>query len=130
MGTKNDKVRTRESEIILDYGFRFFETFHVYKAFQPLDFVKVWKGDKKQFQLGLADALYVTIPKGQYDKLRATVSTKPYIIAPVMKGKNYGKLKITMENKIILEHPLIALNSVNQGFLWERLIDSFFLLFY
>ncbi|MDM8566270.1 D-alanyl-D-alanine carboxypeptidase family protein [Candidatus Halobeggiatoa sp. HSG11] len=130
MGTKSDKKRIRESEIILDYGFRFFETFRIYEANQPLDFAKVWKGDKKQFQLGLADILYVTIPKGQYNKLRATVFSNPYIIAPVKKGEDYGTLKITMGNQVVLEHPLIALNSVNKGALWERLIDSFFLFFY
>ncbi len=130
MGAKSNKVRIRESEIMLDYGFRFFETFRIYKAYQPLDFAKVWKGDKKRFQLGLANVLYVTIPKGQYNKLKATVFSAPYIMAPVTKGKKYGTLKINMGNQVVLERPLIALASVEEGALWEKLIDSFLLLLY
>ncbi len=130
MGTKNDKSRIRESEKMLDYGFRFFKTFRIYKAYQPLDFAKVWKGSEKHFQLGLADVLYLTIPKGQYNKLKATVFSTPYIMAPVIKGKNYGTLKINMGNQVVLERPLIALTSINEGTLWEKLIDSFLLFFY
>ncbi|MCK5876562.1 MAG: D-alanyl-D-alanine carboxypeptidase [Candidatus Marithrix sp.] len=128
MGAKSDKIRIHESGMMLDYGFRFFETFRIYEANQTLDLAKVWKGDKGQFQLGSAEILYITIPKGQYNKLSATVFSDPYIMAPVLKGRNYGTLKITLENQIVLEHPLIALNSVNEGALWEKLIDSFFLL--
>ncbi|HHB92529.1 MAG TPA: D-alanyl-D-alanine carboxypeptidase [Thioploca sp.] len=130
MGTKSNKARIRQSEIMLDYGFRFFETFRIYKAYQPLDFAKVWKGSEKRFKLGLADILYVTIPKGQYNKLKATVFSAPYIMAPVFKGKNYGTLKIKMGNQIIVERPLIALTSIDEGTIWEKLIDSFLLLFY
>jgi len=130
MGTTSAKKRARESEIMLDYGFRFFEDFRIYEAYQPLDVANVWKGETRRFQLGLADVLYVTIPKGQYDKMKATVFADPYIMAPVIKGKNYGTLKLSMGNQIILERPLIALTAVSEGPIWQRAIDSFLLLFY
>ncbi len=130
MGTTSDKKRARESEIMLDYGFRFFEDFRIYEAYKPLDIANVWKGEKRKFQLGLADVLYVTIPKGQYDKMKANVFADQYIMAPIIKGKSYGTLKISMGNQIILERPLIALVSVNEGSVWRRLIDSFLLFLY
>jgi D-alanyl-D-alanine carboxypeptidase (penicillin-binding protein 5/6) len=90
----------------------------------------VWKGDITQLKLGLKEAFYITVPRGQYSKLRATLYIDKYITAPVTALKSYGSLKIRLDDQIILERSLVALSSVEKGSVGKRLIDSFLLLFY
>ncbi len=130
VGAKSSKARARESEKMLDYGFRFFESHFLYKAKQPLDTESVWKGKKNQVQLGLSKALSVTVPKGQYQQLSAKLYIDKFIMAPVIAGKKYGTLKISLGKEVLLERPLVALSSVEVGNIWNRLVDSFLLLFY
>jgi D-alanyl-D-alanine carboxypeptidase (penicillin-binding protein 5/6) len=131
IGAKTEKTRIQESAKMLDYGFRFFETFPLYQAQKPLDTEKVWYGGTPhQVQLGLEETLYVTIPKGKYKQLSASLHIDKHIIAPVTAGKTYGILKISLNNQPITQLPLVALSSVDTGHLGVRLIDSFLLLFY
>ena len=129
MGAKSEKARTLASEKMLDYGFRFFETHSLYKARAPLDIERVWHGETVQLQLGLENALYVTIPKNQYQQMNATLYIDKYIMAPVVAGNIYGTLKIRL-NQVISERPLIALSSIEKGPFWKSFIDSFLLFFY
>jgi len=130
MGAKSEKARTMASEKMLDYGFRFFDTYSLYKTHEPLDLERVWYGKATQLQLGLEKSLYVTVPENQYKQLNATLYIDKYIMAPVVAGKTYGTLKIHLGNQVISERPLIALSSIEKGSFWKRLIDSFLLFFY
>ncbi len=129
VGAKSSRARARETEKMLDYGFRFFESYPLYKAKQPLDTESVWKGSENKIQLGLSKALSVTVPKGQYKQLSAKLYIDKHIMAPVVAGKKYGTLKISLADKVILERPLVALSSVEVGNIWNRLVDSFLLFF-
>ncbi len=130
MGTKSKKARTRMSEKMLDYGFRFFETYRLYKAHEPIDTERVWQGNTSQLQLGLSEPLYITVPNGQSKPLNAILRIDKYITAPFKAFKPYGTLEIRLGNQVISSRPLVALSSVDKGPLWKRLRDSFLLLFY
>ncbi|HID98698.1 MAG TPA: D-alanyl-D-alanine carboxypeptidase [Thiotrichaceae bacterium] len=130
MGATSEKKRIQESQQMLDYGFRFFETYRPYQAHQPLDIQPLWHGTTNQLPLGLEQPLYVTVPTGNYKQLTATLSLDKYITAPVMVGETYGSLKISLNQEVISERPIIALSSIDKGSFWNRLIDSFLLLFY
>lgn len=129
MGAVTKKKRHNDSEEMLNYGFHFFDTHLLYQAQQALDTERVWQGNKEQLQLGLEKPLYVTVPKGQYKELKATLYIDKHIMAPVVAGETYGTLKISLANQAILERPLVALSSVEEGNLWNRLIDSILLFF-
>jgi D-alanyl-D-alanine carboxypeptidase (penicillin-binding protein 5/6) len=130
MGAKNEKARALTSEKMLDYGFRFFDTHPLFKAREPIDIERIWYGKTAQLQLGLEKSLYVTIPQNQYEQLSATLSVDKYITAPIVAGHIYGRLKIRLGNQVISERPIIALSSIEKGFLWKRFIDSVLLFFY
>ncbi len=130
MGAKNEKARALTSEKMLNYGFRFFDTHPLFKAREPIDLERIWYGETAQLQLGLEKSLYVTIPQNQYEQLSATLYVDKYIMAPIVAGHIYGKLKIRLGNRVISERPLIALSSIKKGFLWKRFIDSILLFFY
>lgn len=85
LGTASERARANESQTLLNYGFRFYETHRLYAANKPLTTTRVWKGEMEQLPLGLNRDLYLTIPRGQYKKMAAAMIVTPEIIAPVKK---------------------------------------------
>ncbi len=124
LGDRGEEARANSSQALLNYGFRFFETRKLYKAQEPIKQVRIWKGAMDTMALGLARPLYVTFPRGDYDKLRASASFNPEILAPVQAGAPYGTLNVSLDTRVIAERPLIALQAVEQGTWWQRLADG------
>jgi D-alanyl-D-alanine carboxypeptidase (penicillin-binding protein 5/6) len=124
MGAKSDAARASANQALLNYGFRFFETRQLYKANEKLAKVRVWKGTDSRVPVGLADDLYVSIPRKHYDRLKATVDVDKQVGAPVEKGKALGKVNITLNDEVVTQVPLVALKEVGEGGLFRRLIDQ------
>lgn len=129
LGTKSKEARAKESQKLLNYGFRFFETRQLYSANSQLTTSRIWKGASEQLPLGIADDLYITIPRGRYDKLDASMKIDSHITAPTTKGSQHGIVDISLEGETIVERPLIALQGIEEGSLLQRLSDEFSLLF-
>jgi D-alanyl-D-alanine carboxypeptidase (penicillin-binding protein 5/6) len=124
MGTKSESARASESQKLINYGFRFFETHKLYDADQPLKAMRVWKGASETVQLGLTAPLYITVPRGQYNKLNASLNVASAIIAPTRKGQNLGTVNVHLGDLMLAERPLIALEDVAEGSMWQRLFDN------
>jgi len=124
LGTKSEKARADESLALINYGFRFYETHKLYGAGQPVTQTRIWKGASENLPLGLARDLYITLPRGQYQQLKASMKLPAKLEAPAVKGKSYGTLHIDLGDKVLMEKPLVALQDVAQGGLWQRLVDS------
>ena len=124
MGTKSQKARADESQKLFNYGYRFFETNLLYKARQKRVSIEVWKGEKEKIDLGLAQDLYITIPKGQYKNLKAKVDLPNHLIAPISQNYPIGKLNINLNNQLVTSKKLITLQAVNEGGLWTRMTDG------
>lgn len=124
LGTKDEKSRAEESLALLNHGFRTFETRRLYSAGQPLYTLPVWKGAERTLRLGLRNDLYVTVPRGQYKNLTATMNMKARIIAPVAKDQSFGTVKVTLAGDVIATPPLVALHEVPKGNLWRRMVDN------
>lgn len=129
MGTASEKARARESEKLLGYGFRFFETHQLYAADKPLKTMRIWKGETDSLALGLKKPLYVTVPRGRYDNLNASLTVDNSIVAPVRKGQQFGTVNVRLGNDTLAKRPLVALQQVPEGGLWQRTVDSVLLLF-
>ncbi|KAB7623766.1 D-alanyl-D-alanine carboxypeptidase family protein [Alkalilimnicola sp. S0819] len=129
MGTASEKARADDSQALLNYGFRFFETHRLYGASEALSQARVWKGAREQLPLGLEQDLYVTIPRRQYDRLDASMSMESQIMAPVDAGSTLGKLVVRLGDTVLAERPLVALDPVKEGGLWQRLSDEVLLMF-
>lgn len=124
MGAKSESARANESQKLLNYGFRFYETHKLYEAGQAIKDLRIWKGASNSVQLGLADAMYVSVPRGQYKKLDATLNVANNLSAPVTRGQTIGQLVIKLNGETLSEQPLIALEDVAIGGIWRRLTDS------
>ena len=124
LGSNSESSRVSESQSLLNYGFRFFETVQLYKAGQELAQGKVWKGEGEQVGLGIRDELFVTIPRGRYDDLDAQVEMRPELIAPIAEGEEVGQISIRLEDKEITSRALIALESINEAGFFGRTWDG------
>lgn len=124
LGTSSAKMRVQESQKLLNYGFRFFETHKLYEAKQRLNDVKVWEGTRDLIGVGLAKALFITIPRGQYKNIKIESSVHPEIKAPISAGQELGSLKITLGDKVIAEEPLVALDPVEEGSFIKKVMDQ------
>lgn len=127
LGTRSENARAQETQKLLNYGFRFFETHQLYQANATITDTKVWKGAQDQLALGLAKNLTVTVPRGQYDDLAATTNIQQPVIAPIDAGAKLGEVEIRLGDEVIAKQPLVALTAVEKGSWWRRLIDEILL---
>ena len=128
MGTASANARANESQSLLNYGFRFYETHKLYSKNEALNKARIWKGDSKELPLGLNDDLYVTIPRRHYNDLKAEINVEKKIIAPVKKGETFGTVNVSLAGDLMVNKPLVALETVNKGSLVQRLYDEALLL--
>ena len=129
-GANSEEERNQESEGLLNYGFRFFETYRLYKAKQILQAAKVWKGNSDKLELGLHEDLYITIARGQHEFLNTEVIYNEPILAPIQSGQVYGKITVTLAGTEIASAKVFALNEVQDGGFWRRTVDEIKLLFH
>ena len=127
LGSTGEKQRADDSQALLDWGFRFFETNELYAAGKPITRQKVWKGEADEVVLGLAQPLRVTTRRGKYDALEPSMELPRTIIAPIQKGQQLGTVKVMLEGEVVAERPLVALQAVGEGGFFTRLWDSFWL---
>jgi D-alanyl-D-alanine carboxypeptidase (penicillin-binding protein 5/6) len=124
MGTKSEEARAKASQALLNYGFRFFETHQLYADGEVVNQIRVWKGSSDQLKLGVKNGLSVTIPRNQYKNLDAQLSIDPKIMAPVAEGTVVGHVIVKLNEDEVSNEPLIALETIEEGGIWERLRDS------
>ncbi|OOE15344.1 serine-type D-Ala-D-Ala carboxypeptidase [Stutzerimonas degradans] len=129
-GTDSEQARAAETQKLLTYGFRFFETRSFYQKGVELAQQQVWKGQQSQVKAGLAEDLTLTLPRGQLDKLQASMSFSDTLIAPISQGQVVGKVEVKLGEEVLHSADLVALEAVEEGGLFRRLWDSIRLFFY
>lgn len=128
LGAKNEAMRASESQRLLNYGFQFFESTLVYKKGQAVSNIPVYKGYAKTVTATVANDLYLSLPKGDYANVKATMTSKQPIIAPVEAGQAIGKISFSLAGKEIHEETLVAGDKVGPAGVIGRMIDSIKLL--
>lgn len=130
MGTASEQARAAETQKLLTWGFRFFETRHFYQPGQVISTARVWAGKENRVDAGLAEGLVLTLPKGQADKLEASVTMDSTIRAPIAVGDVLGQVEVRMGEEVVHTGPLVALGDVEEAGFFGRLWDSIRLFFY
>jgi D-alanyl-D-alanine carboxypeptidase (penicillin-binding protein 5/6) len=121
MGDSSENQRAVDSQALLNWGFRFYETHRLYEAGKALASPKVWKGDGDVVQVGVAQPLLVSTPRGKYDRLKATMELPTSLVAPIAKGQKLGTVKVALDGKVIAQAPLVAVAAVEEGGFFKRL---------
>jgi D-alanyl-D-alanine carboxypeptidase (penicillin-binding protein 5/6) len=129
MGTESERARKVESKKLLNYGFRFFETYTPYQAGEKFATNRIWMGDKKEVDLGISLDTPITIPRGQRKNLKATFELDQQLTAPIAKGSVVGKLFLQLDGEDIAQYPLVTLQEVNEGSFFSKIMDYIKLFF-
>ena len=126
LGSESPDIRTAETEKLLDYGFRFFETQSVNDISHQ---VPVYKSKQANIKVGVSDVSFLTLPRNQFKYTTQTINLSGDLIAPINKGDQVGTLLISFSNEDIATLPLIALEDATEGGIFTKMIDTVKLLF-
>lgn len=125
MGSSSESSRASETQTLLNYGFRFFETVQLYEAGQELAPARVWKGMVEEVMVGLTDPVFVTIPRGRYEDLEAQVQIEPQLSAPLEAGTVVGTINVQLGEELVASRQLVTMSTVEEagffGSTWDSL---------
>ena len=124
MGTPSEKSRADASQALLNYGFRFYETHRLYMAGDPITTARVWKSASENADFGLTKDLFVTIPRGSYERLEAEMDMIKDLSAPLAQNAEVGAIRVSLDGELLAAKPLVALQGVERGSLWQRAKDQ------
>jgi serine-type D-Ala-D-Ala carboxypeptidase (penicillin-binding protein 5/6) len=124
MGTDSEEARATASQALLNYGFRFFETYQLYAAGDELKTERVWRGRANEVSLGVEDDLFVTIPRGRYDALDARLELNDTLSAPLDEGQTVGRLLISLDGEAVAERDLTTREAVDRAGFIGRTTDG------
>ncbi|HGS5281370.1 TPA: serine hydrolase [Vibrio parahaemolyticus] len=125
MGAKSQSVRESESKQLLSYGFRFYDTLMPTAAGTDIANARVWMGQKDELKVGVNRDVYLTLPKGDVNKLKAEVEYNGDLLAPIAQDQVVGTLLYKVDGKVVKEIELVALEPVEEGGIFKRIMDWF-----
>jgi D-alanyl-D-alanine carboxypeptidase (penicillin-binding protein 5/6) len=129
MGAASEKARADDAQALLNYGFRFFETHRLYNVGDAVAEAPLWKGEVEQAKLGVGAPAFVTIPRGAYGRLKASMNVVKPLLAPLTQGQPVGTLVVTLDDKTVFEGPLVAQTDYAEAGFFGRLWDAVWLWF-
>jgi D-alanyl-D-alanine carboxypeptidase (penicillin-binding protein 5/6) len=124
LGATTSNARTAAAQKLLDYGFEHYETHRLYSAGQEISVARVWGGEPADAPLGLAHDLFVTIPRGLYPSLTASMSVPVELVAPLQAGAAVGEVNVRLDGQPLSNAPLVTLQQVVEGGVWAKLRDE------
>ena len=129
MGTKSEEARAAESQKLLTYGFRFFESVKSYSAQEEIVESKIWMGAKDTIKLGTVDDIWLTIPRGSEKDIKAELDFPSELRAPLKAGDSIGTLKLMLGDEVLHESPLAALEEIEKSGFFKQIWHSIMLFF-
>ncbi len=126
MGTRSEEARAQESQKLLAYGFRYFETTKVVSAKDVLQADKrVWYGTDNTVNIVAANDVILTFPRGAKAQLEIQLHIDTTLEAPITGDQELGRLIVSYKGEQIADEKLVAEHAVTEaGFfsrLWDRL---------
>ena len=129
LGTTSDVARTQESQKLLNFGFQFFDSQKLYKKGEAIATPEIYKGTQNTIKLGFDRDIWLTLPKDKFTGMKAMLTTMQPLIAPYAPGQKAGVMKLTQNDKLLAEIPVVALENVPVAGLMGRGWDAIRLLF-
>jgi len=126
LGSNSPTIRVSETQKLLDYGFRFFETQSINDISQQ---VPVFKSEKNTIKVGVIDSSHVTLPRNQFRHTTQTIHLYQKLVAPIELGDNVGELVLSFKDEVLARMPLVALEDAPESGFFARMVDSIKMLF-
>lgn len=129
LGATSDSLRAMESQRLLNYGFQFYDSVKLYGKNQTVAELKVWKGSSNTIKAGFTRDIYISLPRGQAKDIKASLTTRQPLLAPLTAGQPLGTVTLTLNGKPLGQYPLLALENVEVTNIFGRIWDSMRLMF-
>ena len=129
MGTRTPGLRNAESRKLLDYGFRNYESRSLYTEEDVVLEVRAWRSKRETVRLGTLEAVYLPIPRGSFDQLKARSHVNGKVIAPRKIGDEVGWIEVKHFDKEIARIPLRLMDKLEEGTFLSRLYDDVLMFF-
>ena len=129
MGTDSDEARMRESQKLLSYGFRNFDTQTLYQEGINLQQLDIYFGQSEKIDLGVGEDITVTFPRGYYDDIQVEMVLPEYLEAPIAVATQVGEIRLTLDDELLYSAPLQTLQAVEESNFFSRLGDSIYLFY-
>lgn len=120
-GFESATARARESQAIIEWGFREYDAYHLLGAGDEVGTARVWLGDSDTVPLVLADDLVVTLPRASRDSLAVRIIYEGPVPAPIEEGQEIARLVIEAPDLNTVEKPLLAGHDVGKPSLLLRM---------
>jgi D-alanyl-D-alanine carboxypeptidase (penicillin-binding protein 5/6) len=130
LGADNEQHRITAAQQLLDYGFNSFTVQKVYNGNTTITRIPLWMGSQDSLAVGVKRDLYVTLVRGRRPDTHAELLVNKVVYAPVEQGQQIGLVSITLDGSPLKEVPLIALESVDTGGVFNQIFDSIRLWFH
>jgi len=125
LNTVSTEARANESQKLLNWGFQAFDAIRLFDVSKPMATVPVWKGEAKEAKLGPAEAMYVSVPRGEGGNLKTQLERTDPLVAPLSRGQRVGTVKVTTASGTkVAEVPLVVMEAVDQAGIFGRAWDS------
>ena len=128
MGTDSADIRTRETQKLLSWGFRYFETKRFFSADDVLATPEVWYGEEDSVALGVEE-LHVTFPRGRQEEMETVIELPPVLEAPIEAGAKVGAMRLVLDGETLATAPLLARAAVAEAGFFSRARDGIYLFF-
>lgn len=124
IGTESIRSRDNASRNLLNYGYRYYETHHLYQSNTVIEEVKVWQAQQELIKVGIINDIIITIPRGQYNEVKPIMKLNQSIIAPIKKGEQLGNLNIMLAGEVIKQEGLYAMEDILPASFLNRMVDK------
>lgn len=123
-GLTSDRERANEARKLLEWGFRDFESRLLFAEGQTVGEAQLFGGEKGRVALVGTRPIRLMLPRGTQEKITGRIVYTGPITAPVQKGQPIGQLKVWRGDRLTLEAPLQAGESVGTGTMTQRALDA------
>jgi D-alanyl-D-alanine carboxypeptidase (penicillin-binding protein 5/6) len=124
LGASSENARATESQKLLNWGYTAFDAIKLFDANQAVVSPNVWKGSGSQVKLGRFTPIVVAVPAGAAGRIQTQVARPEPLVAPLNRGQAVGALKVTLDQKPLVDVPLLVLETVEQANFVGRAWDS------
>ncbi|MCA0899220.1 D-alanyl-D-alanine carboxypeptidase family protein [Microbulbifer agarilyticus] len=124
VGTDSDEKRAAETQKLLAYGFRYFQTHKVYGSDDVLQTERVWGGKADSVGIAVSRDVFVTIPRGGEENIKADLIIDGELKAPLAKGQQVGKVVVNLDGETVADVPAVVAEDVEEAGFFKRMWDS------
>lgn len=122
LGANNENARAEQAQSLLNYGFRFYRTQHLLTGNKPIGQTAVYQGKSAQVPIGVEHDIMITLPQNQTQSLGSSLTMTENLRAPVKRGQVVGELTITLNDKVLAQTPVVALQDVEPAGIFGRFL--------